>query len=81
MTTATMTSKGQLTIPKDVRDALKLKAGDRVEIRVRDGEARLTPVCREAREVYGMLARPGQKAVTAEDMDRRLAQSFKRKRA
>jgi antitoxin PrlF len=81
MTTATMTSKGQLTIPKNVRDALKLKTGDRVEIQVCDGEARLTPVCREAGEVYGILSRPGRKAVTVEEMDRRLAQSLKRKRA
>jgi len=31
MTTATLTSKGQITIPADVREALYVGAGDRVE--------------------------------------------------
>lgn len=37
----TLTSKGQVTIPKHVRDQLGLKPSDKVEIDVRDGEARL----------------------------------------
>ena len=32
MATATMTSKGQLTVPKEIRDRLDLKPGDRVEL-------------------------------------------------
>ena len=31
MTTATLTSKGQITIPADVRRALNVQTGDRVE--------------------------------------------------
>ncbi len=31
MSTATVTGKGQITIPADVRQALQAKAGDRVE--------------------------------------------------
>jgi antitoxin PrlF len=40
---ATMTSKGQLTIPAEVRRQLGLKAGDRVVFHIEDHEVRLTP--------------------------------------
>jgi len=38
---ARMTSKGQITLPKAVRDALALEAGDRVVFRVEGGRALL----------------------------------------
>jgi antitoxin PrlF len=41
---ATVTSKGQITLPKSVRDALGLKAGDRVLFRVHDDRAVLAKV-------------------------------------
>jgi len=41
---ATVTSKGQVTLPKSVRDALGLEAGDRVMFRVHEGRAVLAKV-------------------------------------
>jgi antitoxin PrlF len=41
---ATLTSKGQITVPKPVRDALGLKEGDRVLFRVLEGRAVLAKV-------------------------------------
>ena len=41
MSRATLTSKGQLTVPKDVRDRLGLKSGDRVVFEFEDGIVRL----------------------------------------
>ncbi len=56
MLRATLTSKGQLTIPKKVREALGLRPGDRVEFEVTDGEARLRPVRRyTARELRKLI--------------------------
>ena len=41
---ATVTSKGQVTLPKSVRESLQLKAGDRVLFRVHNGRAVLAKV-------------------------------------
>jgi antitoxin PrlF len=38
MTTATMTSKGQITVPKEVRDRLGIQQGDKIEFVVEDGK-------------------------------------------
>jgi AbrB family looped-hinge helix DNA binding protein len=35
---AKLTSKGQVTIPKDVRDRLKLKTGDKIAFVLKDGD-------------------------------------------
>lgn len=44
MSTATITAKGQITIPKNVRQALDLKKGDRVVFMLEGGQAILIPV-------------------------------------
>ena len=61
MVTATLTSKGQLTIPKAVRDSLHLHTGDRVAFVVHgDTEAVLKPVTKSVDEVFGSLHGAGQ---------------------
>ena len=41
---ATVTSKGQITLPKAIRDALGLRPGDRVYFRLHDGRAVLAKI-------------------------------------
>jgi AbrB family looped-hinge helix DNA binding protein len=56
MLRATLTSKGQLTIPQKVREALGLRPGDQVECEVMEGEARLRPLRRyTARELRCLI--------------------------
>jgi antitoxin PrlF len=69
MAVATLTSKGQVTIPKEVRDVLKLQAGDKVEFVLSDEPAALLkPVTKRVDEVFGRLQKPGRKPVTVERM-------------
>lgn len=42
MPRSTMTSKGQTTVPKEVREALRLEAGDRLTWEIRGGQAAVT---------------------------------------
>lgn len=70
---ATITSKGQITIPKRVRERLKLRAGDRVDFVVeRDGSVRMVPVTGSVRELKGSVPRP-KRALSLEDMDAAIA--------
>jgi AbrB family looped-hinge helix DNA binding protein len=81
MPTATITSKGQVTIPKPVRDALRLAAGDRLEFALAaDGGVRLEVRRRDARELAGLLHRPQGKRLTVAEMDAAIARAAAGKR-
>lgn len=43
MASSTLTSKGQMTLPKEIRDRLALKPGDRLEVTVENSRIILTP--------------------------------------
>ena len=62
-----ITSKGQTTLPKAVREALSVQPGDRIRYIIQDGEVRIMPV-RPIGRLFGMLKHDGP-AVTLEDMD------------
>nr|VFJ54829.1 MAG: looped-hinge helix DNA binding domain-containing protein, AbrB family [Candidatus Kentron sp. FW] len=70
MLAATVTSKGQITIPKSVRDALCLQVGDRVAFVVHGQGALLTPISKSVDEVFGMLKKPDISPRTIEEMNR-----------
>ena len=70
MAVGTLTSKGQTTIPKSVRDRLALKAGDRLEFVVQDdGAILMVPATVSLDELEGMLPCPSRSA-TLDDMER-----------
>ncbi len=78
---ATVTAKGQVTIPKAVRDALRIQQGGQRLCGVEGARAVLTPLARRPlKELYGALPAtrpfPGQQAIRAEvrtDLGERLA--------
>ena len=71
MIESAVTVKGQTTLPKAVRDALAIEAGDRVRYLVGDGEVRILPV-RPVGRLFGLLAHDGP-PVTLAQMDEAIA--------
>lgn len=70
MSTSTLTSKGQTTIPKDVRKRLNLHPGDRLEFVIdEDGRVLVLPASIDVTELAGMLKSPAR-PVSVEDMNR-----------
>lgn len=68
---ATITSKGQVTIPKDIRDILRIGPGDQVDFIVGDeGEVVISPRTCDFRSLKGLFYKKGRKAATLEDMEK-----------
>lgn len=66
---AVVTSKGQLTLPKSIRERLHLKAGSRLDFSVNEqGWLLARPVTNTALGLAGLLRRPGQAPVSIEAM-------------
>ena len=73
MTTATVTSKGQITIPAPVRAALHVGAGDRVEfVEIEPGRYEFIAATRSLSELKGMFGKPA-KSVSIEEMNAAIA--------
>ncbi len=74
MATATLTSKGQITIPVDVRNDLKVDAGDRVEfVHIGPGRYEFVAATAEVTALKGMFG-PAKKSVSIEAMNTAIAQ-------
>ena len=74
MASATLTSKGQVTIPVDVRNQLGLVAGDRIEFILNDktGRYEVVPATRSVTALKGIIRKP-VKPVSIEDMNAAIA--------
>lgn len=76
MASAALTSKGQVTIPVEIRRKLGLKAGDRVQFVERDnGEIVLKPKNRSIMDLHGAVKWTG-KPVTIEEMNETIAKGW-----
>ena len=65
----TMSIKGQVTIPRDVRERLGLQAGDKIAWSLlSNGTVVVRPKTRRLADLVGMLTRPGQPSVTVDEM-------------
>lgn len=81
MPTATVTSKGQITIPKAVRELLRVDAGDQVDFVVTErGDVIVRGVSLDMADIRGLLKRPGRRTVTTKAMDEAILRQHGRKR-
>jgi len=69
MPTSTLTSRGQTTIPKPIREALGLQPGDRVEFLVKEGQVVLRRATADITELDGLLDRSDREPVSIGKMD------------
>ena len=68
---ATLTSKGQTTIPKEIRDSLHMKAGDRMTFTLMPDDTVVMRVkSKSINELSGMLHKKGRKPVPVEQLSR-----------
>ena len=78
MQQTTLTSKGQITLPKWVRDSLALQAGDKVEfVLTQNNDVLLKPVTKKVDEVFGRLYREDRPAIDIAEMDALLKQKIR----
>ncbi len=81
MPTATVTSKGQITIPKQVRELLRVEAGDQVDFTLNErGDVVVRSANADVRELRGFLKRSRRRPVRVEAMDAAILREHARKR-
>lgn len=80
MPVSTITSKGQTTIPKNIRKHLKLHTGDKIDFVIdKEGKVVIEPATLDAKELEGILYRPHRKAISIEGMKAALKKRFRTK--
>ncbi|HXU45801.1 MAG TPA: type II toxin-antitoxin system PrlF family antitoxin [Thermoanaerobaculia bacterium] len=69
MATATITRRGQITLPRSVREHLRVAEGDRLDFVIREnGSVILVPIGGSLRRLSGLLARSGSRPASIEEL-------------
>jgi antitoxin PrlF len=74
---STVTSKGQITIPKAIRDRLRLQPGHRVEFQVdRQGQVIMRPRNRDFHSLRGIIRSKRKTPASVEEMNEAIARGY-----
>lgn len=80
MALATLTTKGQLTIPKKIRESLNLHTGDKIEIIVTaKREAIIRPISKKVDDIFCKLHKANRQPVSLEAIDSTIRNRMKDK--
>ncbi|MEO5806107.1 AbrB/MazE/SpoVT family DNA-binding domain-containing protein [Devosia sp.] len=66
---STVTSRGQTTVPKEIRDTLNVRDGTELVWIMRDGHVTVEPRTRRLVDLAGMLGNPLGRTVSVEEMN------------
>jgi antitoxin PrlF len=80
MRSSTLTSKGQITIPKAIREFLKVKSGDLIDFIIEGDNVLVRAGTTHLSELKGMLHQAGRKPVSLEEMDRAVVHHHRKRR-
>jgi antitoxin PrlF len=79
---ATLTSKGQITLPKEIRDRLGLDAGSMLDFQIlEDNTITARQVQPDARRIRGLLKSPHAIPLTVEQMDEAVSKHLRDRHA
>jgi len=80
MVFSTLTTKGQVTIPKKIRESLHLHTGDKIEFFITEnGGAIIRPICKKVDDVFCKLKNIKHKTVSVEEMNQAIKNRLKDK--
>jgi AbrB family looped-hinge helix DNA binding protein len=71
---AVITSKGQVTIPKEIRDRLSLRTGDRIDFVLTDAGLMVKPLKSDLRSLCGIFKGRRAKPLSIEEMNRSIGE-------
>jgi antitoxin PrlF len=81
MPTATLTSKGQLTLPRKVREHLKVRPGDTLDFIIGpEGEVQVRAGDVDVADLRGLLRQPSRRPVTIDQMNSAIRRAHRRRR-
>ena len=67
---STVTDKGQVTLPKPIRDRLGIRAGTRIDFEIQaDSTLKVRVLTRGASGLFGLIERPGEVARSHDEID------------
>jgi len=77
MPIATLTTKGQVVVPLDIRKLFHLQPGDKLDFQVVKNSIKIEPMKKTVQDAYGILSKSTDKKFSINGINSKLAESFR----